>query len=162
MRHDATRALILAAAIAALGAAPQNTATSPPRTGEIQKVRENLYVLSGGGGNTVVFVTDLGVVLVDTKLAGQGQAIVDKIKTITPKPVATIINTHSHVDHTGGNEFFPLSVEIVAQENTRLNMDKLDAYKGDKTNYLPKLMFKEKMSLGGGRDRVNLYFFGRG
>jgi len=129
---------------------------------ELQKLKDNLYLLVGGGGNSAALVTDLGVVLVDTKLAGWGQPMLDKLKTVTSKPVTTIINTHAHGDSFSGNEFFPTSVEIIAQENTRLNMDKLDAFKGVKVNFLPKLMFKEKMTIGSGKDRVDLYYFGAG
>ena len=129
---------------------------------ELQKLKDNLYLLSGGGGNSAAFITDLGVVLVDTKLAGWGQPLLDKLKTVTTKPVTTIINTHAHGDHTGSNDFFPTSVEIIAHENTRLNMDKMDAFKGVKVNYLPKLMFKEKMTIGSGKDRVDLYYYGAG
>ena len=75
-------------------------------------------MVTGGGGNTAVFVTANGVVLVDTKLANWGQAILDQVKTVTDKPVTHIINTHTHGDHIGSNEFFPASVEIVAHENT--------------------------------------------
>ena len=133
-----------------------------PKVAELEKVKDTLYLLKGGGGNTAVFITDLGVVVVDTKLAGWGQAMMDKIKTITKKPVVTLINTHAHGDHTGSNEFFGTAVEIVAQENTRLNIDKMAAFKGDKVNYLPKLMFKEKMSLSTGKDKIDLYYFGAG
>jgi glyoxylase-like metal-dependent hydrolase (beta-lactamase superfamily II) len=157
----ATLVLIGVVSLAAAGARSQ-TQSPDPKVLELQKLKDNLYLLSGGGGNTAVFVTDLGVVLVDTKLAGWGQPILDKIKTITTKPVTTIINTHAHDDHVGSNEFFPTSVEIVAQENTRLNMDRLDAFKGVKVNFLPKLMFKDKMSLGSGKDRIDLYYFGPG
>ena len=129
---------------------------------ELQKLKDNLYLLSGGGGNSAALITDLGVILVDSKLAGWGQPLLDKLKTVTSKPVTTIINTHAHGDHTGGNDFFPTSVEIIAQENTRLNMDKLEDFKGVKVNYLPKLMFKEKMTIGSGRDRVELYYYGAG
>ena len=62
-------------------------------------------------------VTANGVVLVDTKLADWGQAILDKVKTVTDKPVTHIINTHTHGDHIGSNDFFPASVEIVAHAN---------------------------------------------
>jgi glyoxylase-like metal-dependent hydrolase (beta-lactamase superfamily II) len=129
---------------------------------ELQRLKDNLYLLVGGGGNSAALVTDLGVVLVDTKLAGWGQPMLDKLKTVTSKPVTTIINTHAHGDSVSGNEFFPTSVEIIAQQNTRLNMDKLEAFKGVKVNFLPKLMFKEKMTIGSGRDRVDLYYFGAG
>ena len=156
-------ALLAVGSLSLVAAQSQGQAqASSPKVVELQKLKENLYVLSGGGGNSAVFVTDLGVVLVDTKLTGWGQPMIDKIKTITTRPVTTIINTHSHSDQIGSNEFFPTSVEIVAQENTRLNMDKLDAFKGAKVNYLPKLMFKEKMTLGSGKDRIDLYYFGPG
>ena len=67
-------------------------------------------------GNSVIFITDLGVVIVDSKLAGWGQPLIAKIKTITDKPVATIINTHAHGDHVGGNEFFGTAVEVTTSE----------------------------------------------
>ena len=64
------------------------------------------------GGNTAVFITDAGVTLVDTKLPGFGAMILERIKTVTDKPVTRIINTHTHGDHTGGNGFFCASVSF--------------------------------------------------
>src|SRR5438876_3377098 len=132
-----------------------------PNVAEIEKVKENLYMITGGGGNTAAFITDAGVVLVDTKLANWGQAILDKIKTVSSKPVVTIINTHSHPDHVGSNEAFPATVDIVAQEITKSNMEKQDAFKGDKAKFLPKKTFKDKMILNKGRDEIDLFYFGR-
>ena len=133
-----------------------------PNVAEIQKVKDNLYMITGGGGNTAAFITDAGVVVVDTKLAGWGQAILDKIKTVSTKPVVTIINTHSHPDHVGSNEAFPATVDIVAQEITKSNMEKQDAFKGDKAKFLPKKTFKDKMTLNKGKDEIDLFYFGRG
>ena len=70
-------------------------------------MKDNLYVLRGGGGNTAAFVTANGVVIVDTKNPGWGQPLLDKLKTLTDKPVTTIINTHTHYDHVSGNVDFP-------------------------------------------------------
>ena len=162
------RALVLAALMAAgMGmtlavSGFQAPAGTDAKTVELQKIKDNLYVATGGGGNSAIFITDLGVVIVDTKLAGWGQPLMAKIKTMTDKPVATIINTHAHSDHVGSNEFFGTAVEVVAHENTRLTMDKMDAFKGTKVNFLPKLMFKDKMSLGAGKDKIELYYFGAG
>src|SRR4029077_9336599 len=73
-----------------------------PRVIDILKLKDNLYVLTSStpgnaatisGGNVAVFITDSGVTLVDTKLAGWGQAVLDKVKGVTSKPVTTIINT---------------------------------------------------------------------
>jgi glyoxylase-like metal-dependent hydrolase (beta-lactamase superfamily II) len=133
-----------------------------PNVAEIQKVKDNLYMIIGGGGNTAAFITDAGVVVVDTKLAGWGQAILDKIKTVSNKPVTMIINTHSHPDHVGSNEAFPATVDVVAQEITKSNMEKQDAFKGDKAKFLPKKSFKDKMTLNKGKDEIDLFYFGRG
>src|SRR5438552_5529101 len=138
---------------------------------QIEKVKDNLYMITGSdptdrnsfsGGNTAVFITDSGVIVVDTKLAGWGQVLLDKIHSVTNKPITTIINTHTHGDHTGSNEAFGASVDFVAQENTKANMAKMDAFKGDKTQFLPKRTFKDKMTVGSGKDRIDLYYFGRG
>src|SRR6185503_18758657 len=101
----------------------------------IEKVKDNLYVLGGSGaadqssfsgGNVAVFITDGGVTLVDAKLAGFGPTIVERVKSVTNKPITRIINTHTHADHTGSNEFFGASIENIAQENTKTNMAKMD------------------------------------
>ena len=132
-----------------------------PNVAEIEKVNDRLYMITGGGGNTAAFLTDNGVVLVDTKLAGWGQAIMDKVKSVTNKPITTIINTHTHGDHNGSNEFFGTTVEYVAHENTKANMQKMDAFKGDKSAFIPKKTFKDKLTLGKGNDEIDLYYFGR-
>ncbi len=138
---------------------------------KIEKVKDNLYVITGSspapretfsGGNTGVFVTDKGVVVVDTKLAGWGPAILERIRTVTDKPVTTIINTHTHGDHTGSNEFFGASVESVVHENTKANMTRMDAFKGDKAQFLPKRTYKDKLTLGSGKDQIDLYHTGPG
>jgi cyclase len=163
------RVIVLAALVVSGGASIvlssadfQDRVAPPQRVVTLLKIAKNLFVASGGGGNSAVFVTDLGVVIVDTKLAGWGKPLLDRIRTITDKPVTTIVNTHAHGDHVGGNEFFGTAVEIVAHENTRLTVDRMDAFQGDKINFRPKLMFRDRMTLGAGRDRIELHYFGPG
>lgn len=138
---------------------------------DITKVKDNLYMIEGSnavdranftGGNTGIFITDAGVVVVDTKLPGYGPGILERIKSVTNKPVTTLINTHTHGDHTGSNEGFPATVDIVTHENTKANMMKMDAFKGDKAKFLPKRTYKDKLSLFSGKDQVDLYYFGPG
>ncbi len=119
-------------------------------------------MLKGGGGNTAVFVTAKGVVVVDTKNPGWGQPILDKIKELTPKPVTTIINTHTHGDHVSGNVEFPATVDVVVQENTKANMEKMDIFKQNNGKGMAKRTFKDKMTIGKGADQIDLYYFGRG
>jgi glyoxylase-like metal-dependent hydrolase (beta-lactamase superfamily II) len=149
----------------------QAGAPQEPRAIDIVKLKDNLYVLTSStpgnpatfsGGNVAVFITDDGVTLVDTKLAGWGQAVLDKVKSVTPKPVTRIINTHTHGDHTGNDGFFGTTVEIIAHENTKTNMEKMDAFKGDNAKFLPGKTYKDRLTLGSGRNRIELYYFGAG
>jgi len=129
--------------------------------GTIQKITERLYMIPGAGGNTGVFLTANGVVIVDTKLANNGQAILDQVKTVSSKPVTLIINTHTHGDHTGSNIFFPASIDIVAHENTKANMERMDVFKDPANKHgLPDKTFKDRMTLLSGPDAIDLYYFG--
>jgi glyoxylase-like metal-dependent hydrolase (beta-lactamase superfamily II) len=125
------------------------------------KVRDNLYMIANGGGNTGVFIMSNGVVLVDTKNPNNGQGILDQVKMVTNKPVTMIINTHTHADHTGSNEFFTDNVVFVAHENTKTNMEKMPNFAGDKAKFLPSRTFKDTMTIGSGADQIVLYYFGR-
>jgi cyclase len=141
--------------VAVIAAAPQD----PGEVGALQKVRNNLFVIPGQGGNTAVFVTRTGVVLVDTKNPGNGQAILDRVAAVSDEPVSMIINTHTHGDHVGSNEFFAASVEVVTHENTRANMNKMPDMR-DKPQAMPDRTFRERLTIGSGLDRVELYYFG--
>ena len=153
--------LVLLGAATIVAAGFQNPS---PAGLEIQKVKDNLYMIvtpDYGAGNTAAFITERGVVLVDTKTPGNGQSILDKVKTVTQKPVITIINTHSHQDHTGSNEFFSGNVEFIAHENTKANMQKMTEFGGSKAKFIPSKTFKDKLTIGSGNDRIELYYFGR-
>ncbi len=52
--------------------------------------------------NAAFFVTDEGVVLVDTGMAPAGPAVLSAIRSVTDQPIHTIIYTHGHVDHAYG------------------------------------------------------------
>jgi glyoxylase-like metal-dependent hydrolase (beta-lactamase superfamily II) len=160
----ARRRFLLAIVVVGLGvagAAAQQQRPRIPPTGAIKKVRDNLYVIPGAGGNTTVFVTAGGVVLVDTKLPNNGEPILNQVRTVTDKPVSTIINTHSHPDHIGSNDYFPASVEVVTQENTRKWMAANPRVASNPVA-MPDRTFTNRMTLGSGDDRIELYYFGAG
>ena len=146
-----------------------------PMVIEVEQLEDNLYVLrgQGGGGNTAVFVTTDGVVVVDSKNPGWGDPLLAQIRELTSNPVTTLINTHSHHDHVSGNVAFAETVEIVTHENTKANMEVMRPYTGrteppanvfsDSNGHgLPTRTFTDRMTLGSGADRVELYYFGRG
>ena len=146
-------------------AAPQGRAGGAPPgfppVSAAEKVADNLYMVPGQGGNTAVWVMANGVLLVDTKLANNGQAILDQVKKVTDKPITHIVNTHTHGDHTGSNQFFPADVQIVVQENTAANMAKMDVFKEAANKHgLSDRTYKDKMSLFRGKEEVELRYFG--
>ena len=150
-----------------------------PKVVEVEKLKDNLFVLKGdgGGGNTTVFVQSNGITVVDTKNPGWGAPILEKIKELSPKPVTTIINTHTHGDHVSGNVEFPATVDIVVQENTATNMKAMKPVTGlskpgapappnifdqNGGKGLPKRTFKDRLTLFKGPDQIELYYVGRG
>src|SRR5688500_13968840 len=101
MKRTGLLAAIVVVGITVAGVAAQRGA-GLPASGAIEKIKDNLYKIPGAGGNTVVFVTQAGVVLVDTKLStdaatkkSNGELIMNQVRTVTDKPVTTIINPHS-------------------------------------------------------------------
>ena len=142
---------------------------------EVLPISDNLFVLGSGmttGGNAAVFITDQGVVLIDTKNEGYGPDILEHIERLTDKPVTMIINTHVHYDHSGANTEFPDTVHYVAHENIRRHWSRsecnplptnCDDFQGENKKYLPSTTFSNKMSLFAGTpDQIDLYYFGRG
>ena len=142
---------------------------------EVEKLKDNLFVLKGGGGNTAVFVTSKGVVVVDTKNPAWGAPLIAKIRELTDKPITTIINTHTHGDHVSGNVEFEPTVDVITHANTAANMTKMmmpsgfppsDAkqtiFEQNGGRGLPKRTFTDTWTMGSGADQVDLRYFGRG
>lgn len=139
-------------------AAPPRSPLPPPTP--IERITANTYRIFGGGGNTLVVVQANGVVVVDTKMPGNGQYILDEIRKITDKPIVAIISTHSHPDHTGSTDVlraaFP-QAEIIMHENTRAE---LASAPNANPQLLPTRTYVDRLTLGTGDDRVELYNFG--
>ena len=158
MRARILTAIVLGG-LAAAGVAAQRGKIPP--TGTIRQIGTNLYTIPGQGPNTLVFLTSSGVVLVDTKLPGNGDAILKQVRTVTERPVSMIINTHSHPDHIGSNDYFPASVEVVTHENTQKWMAA-----NPKFSAMPAMMpdrtFTHRLTIGEGQNRIELYYFGAG
>ncbi len=126
-------ARMLSGAAAALGPAAflPRTASARERSTPpaVQRLTDNLAVITGAGGNVVALSGSEGVLLVDTGAPERTHDLLAAITTLsgarngrarTPTiPVA--FNTHWHWDHTGGNEALRRGgTKLIAHENTRL------------------------------------------
>ena len=102
--------LLIAGAVAQAQAGAGRPAPGPPPT--LVKVKDDLYILQNGnsnmaelvayGGNATFYLTDAGVILVDSKSDGEHDDLLAKLKTLTDKPIKYVILTHNHGDHSGG------------------------------------------------------------
>jgi cyclase len=149
----------------------------PGRSARIEKIRDNVYRILNTGSNCTAFITDAGVLLVETGYPGWGREILARLQEVTSKPVTMVITTHAHSDHAGSNvELGPAqNIEFVAHEITKANLAKdpcaglsgpgagaCNVFKGDNAKYLPAKTFKDKLSLKHGNLQVELGYYGRG
>jgi glyoxylase-like metal-dependent hydrolase (beta-lactamase superfamily II) len=158
-------ALVAAASLSFAGVVARGAQDEPKKVViDTLNVRDTLYHLTGGGGNSLGLWDEFGsnFVVIDTKRPGWGRALVEPIMLIGDQPVTMIINTHCHLDHTGSNAEIPTAREIVAHENTKTNMAKMDAFKGANARFLPNKTFSDRLSLLSGINRIELYYFGAG
>lgn len=142
----------------------QTTRNVPPErepVGEITALAPNLFLVPGGGCNTLVFVTSNGVVLTDTKYAESWDALMARVRTVTDKPVTHAINSHRHPDHVDGNTRLPPGAHVVAHpvtlqhfnESARVQKDK--SWAGSAPIPVPR-----RLTLFEGPDAIDFYFFG--
>lgn len=138
----------------------------------IQKLRPNLFLVtggipnSGGNANTVVFVRSTDVVVIDTKgpRPWWGEAIAEEVKRFTKLPITTIINTSSAGDHVAGNVTLANGkISIIAHERAAADMRKMTLmFTKPSGGGLPTRTFKDRLTVGAGQDRLELYYFGAG
>jgi glyoxylase-like metal-dependent hydrolase (beta-lactamase superfamily II) len=120
---------------------------------EVTEVTPDVYMLSNSwGGNVSVLKTGAGAVVVDTLTFGtQGEEIRRLAEELTGEPVAMIINSHYHLDHTHGNPAFDPGTRVLAHERTLHHLQQLDAdYFADTPDLLPRetLAFEETLLVG--------------
>lgn len=87
---------------------------------KLDQVADQVYMLTGAGGNIALSIGEDGVFMVDDQFAPLSAKIKKTIASITDKEVSFLVNTHFHGDHTGGNaNFAAKGAIIVAHDNVR-------------------------------------------
>jgi glyoxylase-like metal-dependent hydrolase (beta-lactamase superfamily II) len=101
-------------------------------------LRDNISVLEGSGGNVAVLTGPDGKLLVDAGIGVSRAHISAVLAAIGPEPITHLINTHWHFDHTDGNTWLNLAgAKIIAQENTRKYLSKVQRVDDWDYNFLP-------------------------
>lgn len=163
MKHLKTILLFLVPAISLLG----HKHEQPKVTIEPIRVADRIYMLTGQGGNIGLAIDEDYTLLIDDQFAPLSKAIQKAIKQLTDKPVAYLLNTHFHYDHTDGNENFSDSVGvIIVHENVRKKLQKgtviqpfgkvMEPYP---QSALPALTYSKKLSVYQNDEEIELIYF---
>ena len=138
----------------------------PPGALKIERVRGDLHLISGEGGNVAAYVTSEGVVLVDDMFDRNHAGILAQLKALTDRPLRYVINTHQHDDHAGGSlKMLPLA-EVIARRNVYANLKDLKRpYFEDTPGTpigLPRVTFSDRLDVHLGGKDIEAHYFGRG
>jgi cyclase len=132
----------------------------------VEKIRElkpRLYMITGGGANTLVRVTDEGLIVVDTKNPGDEnyKRVMEEIASVSNLPVKYVLNTHHHPDHVGTNQkFIDAGAQVIGLEALKTRMAS-DPRTKDIPG-LPTVTFAKDYVLKFGGAEVQAHSFGRG
>ncbi|HTI83252.1 MAG TPA: MBL fold metallo-hydrolase, partial [Acetobacteraceae bacterium] len=132
------------------------------------KVRGNITVLEGSGGNMAILTGPDGKVLVDAGIGISQAHISAALAAIGPEPITHLINTHWHFDHTDGNTWLSQAgAKIIAQENTRKYLSRVQRVDDWDYNFLPLSsgalpdeVFANEYSLKLNRNSLHLRYYG--
>ncbi len=138
---------------------------------KIRAVGDNvglLFLFEGEGPHVVAFGSETpDITVIDPRGPGLGKIIVDKVHNAADGPITTIINTSPH--RAGSNAEFPDATTIIAHENTKAAMAKMEAFKGANAKFLPNKTFTDTLSItvktvgeSEGTNRIDLHHFGPG
>jgi cyclase len=125
---------------------------------------DNVYMLTGAGGNLGLSVGDDGALLVDAEYGQLTEKVIAAVKEVCEKPIRFVVNTHWHFDHVGGNEnLAKAGALIVAHENVRKRMSTEQTLGGlgrtvppSPTAALPVITFSDALTFHWNGDEVRV------
>ena len=158
--------LAIAALLVAQTAWVLSQTAKPPGPLKIERVRGDLHMISGEGGNVAVYTTAEGVVLVDDMFDRNHDDILKQVKSVSDRPLKYVINTHQHDDHAGGDmKMLPIA-EVIAHRNVYANLKDLKRpYYEDTPGTpigLPRITFTDQLDVHLGTKEIQAHYFGRG
>lgn len=145
-----------------ISAFAQQNAPQPQLT--TTKLADNLYTLTGDGGNMAFLVTDDGVLLIDAAIKPLGPEIAAAVKTVSDKPIKYVFVTHYHYDHVGSLAQLSKEATVIAHENVRKRLSTEQTVLGNTTKpyapeFWPTLTFTDEMHFYPKGEEVRFFHF---
>ena len=129
----------------------------------IENVAGAVYCLYGSGGNIGIYVGEDSLLIVDAQYARTADAVMAKIKELSPKEIQYLVNTHYHGDHTSGNPIIGKDAQIISQKNCKESL--LAGLKPEETPEsigAPNKTFDTEKTITLGNETVRLVHMGPG
>jgi cyclase len=130
---------------------------------KIKMLTENIGIFTERGGTIAFLISKGGIVVVDSQFPDQSKHLIDELKKRSERPFSLLINTHHHIDHSGGNiSFKGIVTNVLAHENSKINQE-TNAKKNkveDKQLY-PNLTYNYTWARHFGKEKVRLYYLWR-
>jgi len=102
------------------------------------RLRNNISILEGSGGNVAVLTGSDGKLLIDAGIGVSRPRVEKALAELGGDPVTHLVNTHWHFDHADGNEWLGAAgAKIIAQENTRKHLSGIQRVEDWDYNFLP-------------------------
>ncbi len=153
--------VLLSTILAVAGSAQYTRANHPPSRGALKAelVKTGLYLISGGGCNSLLRLSASGLIIVDGKLPGNYDELLEQAHKISDQPVRVLINTDYHENHTGNNSrFLEDATQILAQENVKESLTTYNTA-GGKAG-LPTRTYDQHLTLRLGGIEAQVLHFG--
>jgi len=140
-----------------------STAQDKEVTITIDTLSNQVYMLTGQGGNIGIYVGENHTFMIDDQFERLSEKIKKAISLLTDKPIAFLFNTHVHGDHTGGNaKFNSMETTVVAHDEVRNRMiqRQLEAINDKKLDpdvaksMLPEVTFSDEITFHDGEETI--------
>jgi cyclase len=154
--------LILMALIPSLALAQRDWSNIEIEVTELAPGLHRLFVANAVA--VVTFHGDDGTLVIDAAYEQSADALMDKIMSLTDRPVKYLINTHLHADHTGGNKVIGREADIIAHPTVKEFLSK-EQRRGETVipafpDYaLPNILVDENMDLEFNGERIQITHF---
>jgi glyoxylase-like metal-dependent hydrolase (beta-lactamase superfamily II) len=150
------------------GIVPTMIDAAAKATIETHSLRRNISVLEGSGGNIGVLTGKGGKLLVDSGFTVSKPRIVEALNSLSSDPIAQLLNTHWHTDHTDGNAWVHAAgAKITAHVNTRTHLSTSTRVEGWDWTFppapsgaIPAVVFEDKHRLHHNDTNIRMKYYG--
>ncbi len=128
----------------------------------IKMLTDDIGIFTEKGGTIVFYLSNEGMVVIDTQFPDSAQHLIDELKKKSEKPFRLVINTHHHGDHSSGNiAFKDLVPHVLAHANSKINQQNVAIkQKTEDKQLYPDQTYIDTWCEKIGKEEICMHYFG--